>query len=234
MGRVLDLHWLSHMTSLVRSSVPDLVLVSRESRQLSTWRLLLVLHSPSLAKLLQSCTAQQDEFTAISVPASTAQLTDLLAALETTGEMEEVEDTLAARLLGIKTTQRTSPGEKCPTKYDFISVPTYLQKCRTDIKEEVYNIALSSISSESDDYSVNNSVRNAEDIVQSKCNPVTAAGLFQGQEFKTELVWAKPWKKRRLDLTIPTRGQNHTRMTITGLHTNCYTKGESGDTSEET
>ena len=102
MGRVLNLHWLSHVTSLVRSSVPDLMLVSRESRQLSTWRLLLVLHSPSLAKLLQSCTSQQDEFTSISVPASTAQITDLLAALET-GEMEEVEDTLAARLLCIKT-----------------------------------------------------------------------------------------------------------------------------------
>ena len=68
------------------------------------------LHLASVAGAPQSlpgqapavCTSQQDEFTVISVPASTAQLTDLLAALET-GEMEEVEDTLAARLLCIKT-----------------------------------------------------------------------------------------------------------------------------------
>ena len=61
------------------------------------------------------------------------------------------------------------------------------------------------MSSESNDYPVNISVidplfhnpDNTEGIVQSKFNPdnkvdVTASGLFQGQEFKTELI--ERWK----------------------------------------
>ena len=78
----------SLVSSLVRCSRPDLVLVSSEGKRISTWGILLAIKSPAMADLLISCSSPQSGLLAISVPLPFFLLEQLMAHMET-GEQEE-------------------------------------------------------------------------------------------------------------------------------------------------
>ena len=88
--------WIRSLVSLARLSPPDLILVSSEGEQFTSWALLLSLYSSSMASLLQSSSVPQLKDTmAISVPATTTELSQLLNCLETHREVED--STVATR-----------------------------------------------------------------------------------------------------------------------------------------
>ena len=90
--------WLRSVTSLVRSCPEDTVLVTNDGRQISTWRLLLALHSPIMAQLLS---LSSERVLAISVPLSAEQINSLLADIDEGGDVfrgdQEVADLLGVR-----------------------------------------------------------------------------------------------------------------------------------------
>ena len=99
-----EVTWLRRVTSLVRSCPEDTVLVTNDGRKITTWRLLLALHSPIMAQLFASSSFSSERLLAISVPFSAEQTNNLLADIEEGGDVVR-GDQEVAELLGVRNSQ---------------------------------------------------------------------------------------------------------------------------------
>ena len=91
---------LKRLVNLVKLSQPDLVVVSSEGMKFPTWRLLLAIHSPLLARLLQTLKPAEEGLLAISLPLPCTTVSSMLAILSEGGNIDYLGE--ATELLGIK------------------------------------------------------------------------------------------------------------------------------------
>ena len=90
---------MKHLVSLIKLSQPDLMLVSSEGMKFSTWRLLLALHSPLLADLLQTSRPSEEGILAISLPLSYTSVSSMLTILSEGGNLDNLGE--VAQLLSL-------------------------------------------------------------------------------------------------------------------------------------
>ena len=116
--------WRGYITSFVMGFPVELVLISNEGEQFSSWCFLLAIHSPVIAELLQfSSHPLHGGMIAITLPVSSIEISQLLLSLEKDLVME---NSLAARILSIKKIK--DERRESPEKYQMISILTNL--CR--------------------------------------------------------------------------------------------------------
>ena len=85
------------LVNLIKLSPPDLMLVSLEGMKFPTWRLLLALHSPMLANLLQTLRPGEEGLLAITLPLPYIAVSSMLAILGEGGNLDHLGE--AAQML---------------------------------------------------------------------------------------------------------------------------------------
>ena len=105
---------LKRLVNLVKLSQPDLVVVSSEGMKFPTWRLLLAIHSPLLARLLQTLKPAEEGLLAISLPLPFTTVSSMLAILSEGGNIDYLgENSIkkhAAAIILIQTSGGTRAG----------------------------------------------------------------------------------------------------------------------------
>ena len=91
---------MKNLVNLIKLSQPDVMIVSSEGMKFPTWRLLLALHSPLLARLLQTLKPAEEGLLAISLPLPYTTVSSMLAILSEGGNFDYLGE--ATELLGIK------------------------------------------------------------------------------------------------------------------------------------
>ena len=89
---------MKNLVNLVKLSPPDLMVVSMEGMKFPTWRLLLAMHSPLLANLLQTLRPGEEGLLAVTLPLPYPSVSSMLAILSEGGNLDHLEE--AAQLLG--------------------------------------------------------------------------------------------------------------------------------------
>ena len=89
-----------NLVNLIKLSQPDVMIVSSEGMKFPTWRLLLAMHSPVLARLLQAFKPAEEGLLAISLPLSYSTVSSMLTILSEGGNIDYLGE--ATDLLGIK------------------------------------------------------------------------------------------------------------------------------------
>ena len=103
---------LNNLVNLIKLSPPDLMVVSLEGMKFPTWRLLLALHSPMLANLLQTLRPGEEGLLAITLPLPYASVSSMLAILGEGGNLDHLGE--AAQMLVFGNT--SSAPSQVPTK----------------------------------------------------------------------------------------------------------------------
>jgi len=113
---------LRNLVNLIKLSQPDVVVVSSEGMKFPTWRLLLAIHSPLLARLLQSFRPTEEGLLAVSLPLTYTTVSSMLALLSEGGNIDNLGE--ATELLGIKIPDGFhSPTKSSPIEKRFRSLP---------------------------------------------------------------------------------------------------------------
>ena len=90
---------MRNLVNLIKLSPPDLMVVSMEGMKFPTWRLLLAMHSPLLAKLLiQILRPGDDGLLAVTLPLPYSSVSSMLASLSEGGNLDHLGE--AGQLLG--------------------------------------------------------------------------------------------------------------------------------------
>ena len=92
---------MKSLVNLIKLSPPDLMVVSMEGMKFPTWRLLIALHSPMLANLLQTLRPGDEGLIAITLPLSYNSVSSMLTILGEGGSLDHLGE--AAQLLSPKT-----------------------------------------------------------------------------------------------------------------------------------
>ena len=91
---------MKNLVNLIKLSQPDVMIVSSEGMKFPTWRLLLAMHSPLLATLLQTFKPAEEGLLAISLPLPYTTVSSMLAILSEGGNFDYLGE--ATELLGFK------------------------------------------------------------------------------------------------------------------------------------
>ena len=88
---------MKNLVNLIKLSPPDLMVVSLEGMKFPTWRLLLAMHSPLLASLLQTLRPGEEGLLAITLPLPYTSVSSMLATLGEGGNLDHLAE--AAQML---------------------------------------------------------------------------------------------------------------------------------------
>ena len=107
---------MENSANLIKLSPPDLMVVSMEGMKFPTWRLLLAMHSPLLANLLQTLRPGEEGLLAITLPLPYVSVSSMLAILGEGGNLDHLGE--AAQLLGFSNNMLSagSAPSQIPTK----------------------------------------------------------------------------------------------------------------------
>ena len=102
--------------NIIKLSPPDLMVVSIEGMKFPTWRLLLAMHSPLLANLLQTLRPGEEGLLAVTLPLPYVSVSSMLAILGEGGNLDHLGE--AAQLLGFSNNMLSagSAPSQIPTK----------------------------------------------------------------------------------------------------------------------
>ena len=81
---------MKNLANLIKLSPPDLMVVSLEGMKLPTWRLLLAMHSPLLANLLQTLRPGEEGLLAITLPLPYLSVSSMLSNLGDGGNLDHL------------------------------------------------------------------------------------------------------------------------------------------------
>ena len=88
---------MTNLVNLIKLSPPDLMVVSMEGMKFPTWRLLLAMHSPLLANLMQTLRPSDEGLLAVTLPLPYPSVSSMLASLSEGGNLDHLGE--AAQLL---------------------------------------------------------------------------------------------------------------------------------------
>ena len=88
---------MTNLVNLIKLSPPDLMVVSMEGMKFPTWRLLLAMHSPLLANLMQTLRPSDEGLLAVTMLLPYPSVSSMLASLNEGGNLDHLGD--AAQVL---------------------------------------------------------------------------------------------------------------------------------------
>ena len=118
---------MKNLAKLIKLSPPDLMVVSSEGMKFPTWRLLLAMHSPLVANLLQTLRPGDEGLLAITLPLPYASVSSMLAILSAGGNLDHLGE--AAQLLAF--------GNNMMSASSASSQVTIRKRIPTNFEEEI-------------------------------------------------------------------------------------------------
>ena len=107
---------MKNLVNLIKLSPPDLMVVSMEGMKFPTWRLLLAMHSPLLANLLQTLRPGEEGLLAITLPLPYISVSSMLAILGEGGNLDHLGEIAEMLVFGNNMLSAGSAPSQIPTK----------------------------------------------------------------------------------------------------------------------